>query len=469
VKLLVAKMSNQSQFNFSGCLSDRRLDLRCEKIAQSMYDHSSAVIQRFSRHRSKVVGSCRFFNNNRVCTGDLIKGITQRLKPLVKGKTVLCIEDTTEFNYTTKQGRIKTGSLGRLCRSNQIGFFAHPTLIVDAHNYLPLGLGSLQLWRRAETDRTETKPDYSTQKLELKESYRWIRGIEQSKDALSQARHKIIIADREADIYPLYTRLWDESTDLLIRMRSDRHLRMGGTIRGHLVNQRVKDKITIQLKADTRDCRSAHKAILQIKYTTVEIQRPHHVTSSGTQKYFTIQVVEVKESPRTVKKGERPIHWLLLTTLPVRSNTEARQVINYYSKRWMIEELFGIIKTRGLNLEDSQLSHGEAIMKLAVLAMDVSVKILQLTKGRENEELDAKMVFSYNEICLLEQLLKRYEGATEKQRNPYRKHSMAWAAWVIGRMGGWMGYKSESPPGNKTMKIGLERFFNTYIGFSLLD
>jgi hypothetical protein len=50
----------------------------------------------------------------------------------------------------------------------------------------------------------------------------------------------------------------------------------------------------------------------------------------------------------------------------------------------------------------------------------------------------------------------RLEGKTERQRNPHPKGSLAFAAWVIARLGGWTGYYGK--PGPKVMRIGLADF-----------
>ena len=67
----------------------------------------------------------------------------------------------------------------------------------------------------------------------------------------------------------------------------------------------------------------------------------------------------------------------------------------------------------------------------------------------------------------MEQIMPRYEGKTMAQKNPYGIRSLAWAAWLIGRLGGWKGYRKASPAGPITMKRGLERFETMYSGWLL--
>jgi hypothetical protein len=56
-------------------------------------------------------------------------------------------------------------------------------------------------------------------------------------------------------------------------------------------------------------------------------------------------------------------------------------------------------------------------------------------------------VFDSIEGQTIQELSKTLEGKTVKQQNPYSVESLAYAAWVIARLGGWMGYASERPPG----------------------
>ena len=94
---------------------------------------------------------------------------------------------------------------------------------------------------------------------------------------------------------------------------------------------------------------------------------------------------------------------------------------------------------------------------------------MQLVQGRARagSTLSASRVFSPAEIIVLEELVRKCEGKTAKQKNPHPRHSLAWAAWCIARMGGWNGYASERPPGPLTFARGLRRFHAIVEGYSL--
>jgi len=134
---------------------------------------------------------------------------------------------------------------------------------------------------------------------------------------------------------------------------------------------------------------------------------------------------------------------------------------------WHIELLFATLKQRGLEIESSQLESMAAIQKLCIMALSVAVMILQLTLGRENTAETADLVFDASRQRFVEQLVPDVEGHTEKQKNPYPIGSLAWVAWLIARLGGWSGYRSQRPPGFQTMYRGLQQFEMMFSGWQL--
>jgi hypothetical protein len=59
------------------------------------------------------------------------------------------------------------------------------------------------------------------------------------------------------------------------------------------------------------------------------------------------------------------------------------------------------------------------------------------------------------------------EGNTQKEKNPFLDGSLAWATWIIAKLGKCGGYVSQGPPGYITMKKGLDTFCLKYDAFSL--
>jgi len=426
------------------------------------------VLNRLADGRKDLLGYHRFLNNEKVTPDRLIELMTTHCAKNVEGRDILCLQDTTEFNFQHHLKRIKPGELGPVGNNTDIGFFAHPILAIDSEQEVCLGFGALELWHRDfdKLDKNERK--YKTLPIEEKESYRWLKCIEETKRNLSAANHITIIADRESDIYQLWERSPDEQTDLIIRCRGERKLYGSqDSLFEHLDKQPSLGRHTLQVGENKKKGRSKHNALLTLKATTVRIKRPNKLDNSFRE-YVEITAVEVKEDESTVKGGELPVHWILLTTGKVEGFEQAKEVARKYSLRWQLEQLFRVSKHKGVDMESSQMETGKGLMNLSVLALQVSMKILQLTQARDNPgAISAEITFTPQQIALLAVLTGRYEGKTEKQKNQFPHNTLSWAAWTIARMGGWKGYRSQSIPVPITMYRGWVKFESIYEGWKL--
>ena len=93
----------------------------------------------------------------------------------------------------------------------------------------------------------------------------------------------------------------------------------------------------------------------------------------------------------------------------------------------------------------------------------------ELVQARDGSAEPASIAFSKPEIAVLDQLNGEIEGKTALQKNPHARHSLAWASWIIARMGGWNGYPSSRPPGPIAMRNGWEYFSAIARGWTLRD
>ncbi len=398
----------------------------------------------------------------------LQQALVDPIRPQVEGRDVLCIQDTSEINYAAHSGRLKAADcqLGPVGNNRDVGFFLHPSLVVDAESGFALGFADVHLWNRQWHKLDKHERHYRSLPIEQKESFRWIEAAQRAKQVLSSAAQVTLIADREADIYQVFSRLPDASTQVLIRTRGERRIGVDGqkTLLGrHLSSLDSLGEIEIKIRGNNG--RKKRRAHLEVRVARVALLRPSTAASEQAESVYAVEVLERAE---TVPRGEKPIRWCLLTTHQVETLCDALRMVSYYKKRWQIEQLFRLLKQESLELESSQLERGESLKKLCILSLHVALVQLQLVTERSGEAgVEASLVFSESALLFLGVLQSELEGKTRKQQCSHAVGSLAWASWVIGRLGGWKGYASQSPPGPITMRRGLERFMSQYWGWSL--
>jgi hypothetical protein len=416
-----------------------------------MVSQQSVCLRRLAGTRAREVQFGRWLANDKVTADELIATACARTGKSATGRHVLAIQDTTELNHQAHAGRVR--GLGTVGNGRDVGLFLHPLLAVDAVDGTCLGLAHVHSWNRT----ANAVPHYRKLPIEDKESYRWLATAQAGKKCLSEASQVTIIADRESDIYEEWARLPDARTHLLTRVCRDRRLATGAHLYAWIDAQPAQGTYGFDVPARAGK-RSAHRATLDVRFGRVTIKRPTHCSDKSAPQQIELSVVEVKELPDSVVGNEAPIHWRRLTTHRVACLEDALQCVVWYRQRWHIEQLFRTLKKQGLNVEGSQVETGEGLTKLACLAIQAAVRTLQLTLARDADRgAQAAEVFDAHEIKIVQKILPTLEGKTQKQKNPHRVGSLAQAAWVVARLGGWKGYASEAKPDPITLLRGLQR------------
>jgi hypothetical protein len=214
--------------------------------------------------------------------------------------------------------------------------------------------------------------------------------------------------------------------------------------------------------------RAARQPRLSLRFGAVEVLPPDRPDAKGLPKTVSLTLVEVVE--HTPPAGVEPVHWRLLTTHNVADVADAWQIVDWYRQRWIIEQFFRVLKTQGFQIEDSQIDSADILLKLIAVAAKAAAITIQLLQARDGRsDLPASAAFDSSHIPALAAINARYEAKTARQKNPYPYASMAWAAWIIARLGGWDGYRSSRPPGPITFKHGLDQFHAIALGWELKD
>jgi hypothetical protein len=271
------------------------------------------------------------------------------------------------------------------------------------------------------------------------------------------------VQDREGDIYEQFAVVPDEKTDLLIRASTNRTLKDKTKLFTCLEDQAAQGSYEVVVEAKKN--RPKRTAQLQIRYKEVAITKTDSA-SKGVVPSVKLWLIEAKQVGYS---GGDKLCWRLLTTLVIDSVDMAKTCVEWYSWRWMIEEVFKILKKEGYDIEASELESAAAIRKLSLLIMEVVIKLflMRLAYAQPEVDLAAESCFSEEEQQFLEHQIADLEGKTEKQKNPHQQKSLKRYAWAIARLGGWKGYESKRHPGITCLWIGLKRFKDAFQGWQI--
>ncbi len=408
--------------------------------------------------RAQEVRFNRFLGNNKVTLARVIESWSEGTAAAAEGRHVLAIQDTSEINFATTAKRRR--GLGEIGKGNGHGVLLHPMLAVDAETGICLGLVSGQVWTRgARRTLSHDRRDLSD-----KESQRWIATANAAKPVLAGAAMVTSLGDRESDIFAAYASVPEQRFHVIARSMHDRKLADGTGLYAASERMAVMDEAFIVLPA--RAQRKERLARLELRFAAVQLARPKTKFLRHLPDSVPLSLIDVRE-PHP-QAGTEPLHWRLLTTHAVASVQDAWRIVEFYKRRWLIEQFFRVLKTQGFRLEDSQLATADRLLKLVAIAAKAAVITIQLLQARDGRgQQPARLAFNANELATLAALNHDLEAKSRRLKNPHPPDSLAWAAWIIGRLGGWDGYPSSKPPGPITFKHGLEHFHAVAVGWSL--
>ena len=430
-----------------GRFGDRRL----ERGGAFLHERLVAVgsrgvrVRRLGGNRAGEIRITRFLRNPAVSVEEMIETAAARTCARVAGRHVLAIQDTTTVRAEDK---------GRCIA-------LHPVIAVDAIEGALLGLVNARFFSRTGGKAAQHKDKAFAEK----ESRRWLDGAERAAGSMSGASCVTVVTDREGDIYEDFA-CKPAGTEVLIRAGQDRVLTDGSRLFERAASLPEAARMTIALPAAPG--RPARTAVLALRFCTVEIARPvsrkGHPELEALPPAVMLTLVEATEVDPP--EGVPIAHWRLLTTHTVADPADARRIVSFYRQRWIIEELFRTLKTKGFDIEALRLVEGGPFEKLVAASLVAAVTVLQLVRERDGAAgRPIEDAIDKDEQEALEAVSASLEGKTTRQKNPHAKGSLAFAAWVFARLGGWTGYYGK--PGPVVMLHGLVQFHAIKHGWTL--
>ena len=385
----------------------------------------------------------------------LSQGAAARTGERVTGRDVLAIQDTSEI--ILGGAKIRAKGYGPVGKGGAVGgVLLHPVLAVDAATGELLGLADITVWNR---DKGKVLP-HAQRVLADKESQRWLMGAVRSGEVLGPRAARItVVSDRESDIYEDFARR-PGAVHLLVRAGFNRRLEGGTRLFDHADGLAEAGRFNVQIAASPG--RTTRQATLALRFGPVSIMRPERGMPIAALKALpetvSLHLVDIREVsvPPT---GVEPIHWRLLTSHAVNDIGTARMVLDFYRKRWIIEEFFRTLKTAAFRIENAEIGDPKVMMKFVALAAIAATTVTQMVRARDNPSGQSLIdAFDPDDQPVIEAICRKYQGEapTKRQTNPHPRGTLAYATWVIARLGAWTGYYGK--PGPLVLSRGLQKY-----------
>ena len=374
----------------------------------------------------------RFLANEEVTwDGILAPHWARTMERMASQKVVLCIQDTTELDFTGQD----IDGLGALNYEERRGMFVHPTYAVSLERE-PLGLLDGWMWAREARGPDGKRP------ASVKESERWIEGYERVAEQAAQlpATRLVYVADREADMMGMIRRAHQLETpaDWLVRAKHDRCL-AGGE------GKRLWSETTADMPLGEISFLMEGRGKQKARQVRQQIWARRVLLRDGRRGKIEATCIVAREV--AAPAGVKPVEWRLPTNRRAETLADACELIDWYRARWEIEIFFNVLKN-GCDVEELQLSAMDRLERALALFMVVAWRIAYLMrKGRTCPDLDAILFFDPDEIRAAYLLNKKKAPVAPGMNEVLR---------MVARVGGFLARKHDGEPGVKTIWRGLQ-------------
>lgn len=446
-------------------LRDRRREQRLLRIVEQCRAAPDSSFPDIARTTADLTALYRFIGSSAVTLGAILEPHSlESAKRCAEARKVLVVHDTTECEFGGDSRR----NLGPLRGPDQ-GFLAHVALAVAADgSRRPLGVLGAHTWKRTELGRGRRadgarKSGGDFHKQPDKESARWFKLIDQTEDRLGGVE-AIHVGDRETDAFHLLRDALDHDVRFVLRMARDRVLLDEHEERLGLASEVLAScedvfelEVPLSRRAakptprSTESARDARVAKLAVRGIRTHIARPNYDRDSPLS--LPVHLVYVREvnPPPDVE----PVAWVLMTTEPIATPVQLREVIDIYRTRWLIEELFKALKT-GCAFEKRQLESYETLTNALGIFLPIAWHLLLLRhQARNAPDEPAERVLSPVQIQVL------------RARVPHLLPTRPTAADALRAVAYLGGHFIKRPPGWLVLGRGLEKLLDLEAGWRL--
>ena len=422
-----------------------KLKKRLTKVLDVLTQHPLSSILSAAGNRCQAKAAYRMLSNNRFDIEEVNKAYANAtVERIAEHETVLLIQDTTTNNLN---GHKETVGLG-YCDEFNKGTLVH-TCLAETPDGVPLGILAQKIYTRAEKkDTSATKEEKKLWPIEKKESYKWIEILKESHSLIPESVKAITVCDRESDFYEFYASAVSSDYKVIVRLVQNRIIQDHQKSLDYMRSMPACGTIETIIPRDTRNGRKSRKAVLEVSFDSITLQKPKRRTEAHIPMAITANAVHVveKEPP----EGVEAIEWFLLTTEAVNNFDDAVRIVEYYVQRWKIERFHYVLK-EGCEVEKVQERTFERQSALISLYSMIAIYIMALTYlSRIAPDTDCGAIFDEDEWKLL------YRAANKTNQAPETSYSINIAVRYLAKLGGFAGAPSDGAPGTKVIWRGLK-------------
>jgi hypothetical protein len=384
-------------------LGDRRLARRASKILEARWAKPASTFYGSFEGWTPAKAAYGFIEHSSplISLDSLLAPHAQATRTRMAAEPlVLLVQDTTGLNYT---GLKQTPGLGPLGEGNARGLWLH-SLLAFRPDGLPLGVLGVKCWARPPQQQAKRGPN--AKGIDEKESVRWVEALALGGQTARMMRQTqvVVLTDREGDIYEMYdqTQVGPFNLHSLIRAQHDRNLEGHQKLWTWMGAQPLGDTRTIDLPR--HHGQPARKATVELRWSPITIDAPK-VGCKTSWPALQLWAVWVHESEPPA--GQEPIDWMLLTDLPITNAQEAWEKVQWYCRRWGIEEWHRVLKN-GCEVERREFKTVENLRRVLAFDLIVAWRVMACLKaGRTHPELPATTFYTPAELAVLGQALKK--------------------------------------------------------------
>lgn len=458
-----------AQANFGDVkLGHKRRTKRLVQAVEEMCRHPGGTLPDKLKRPADLRGFYRLMNRPEVTHEVLLQAHAAQTRRLMTeaGSVVLVLHDATELDYTSKL--TLADALSQIGQGTRRGYICHNSLAVRADSGETLGLVSQILHRRAKVPEGETAKQ--SRERRNRESRLWLEGVKQSGPA-PQGTLCVDVADTLSDTFEFLFYEITQGRSFVLRARENRRLQQALEEQNYLFDavrqlpsagQRevhVGDALP-QRGKPRRPGRKGRKTQVEVAFAAVQLAPPGKKLGEYEPQPLDMWAVRVWESNLSnPAAGEEPLEWILLTNRPVHSLADAMERIDWYERRWIIEEYHKSMKT-GCSIEAPQFVTTQALQPTIAVISAVATTLLRLRdagRAADAATRPATHVVDPIYVRVLHAYYGSLLGATPSVRLFYLR---------VARLGGHQNRKSDGMPGWLTLWRGWMKLESMVAGYA---